>query len=753
MVAISRRLPSILPALVLLACLAHLSFAITGNQIVIGATSSAVGPAGTPLTDALSHANGLRFMVQWVNNIYGGVVLNGTRYTLSLKLYDDAGNPTLAPIIYKYMLETDKVDFFFSPYARCVLLPFAPVLAHAFVRSAMVTSVASFLDGIGRPWMNIGGASVALFARNSSNMFAIIPPADTYLPPCLDAIRGFQPRSAVLYTQNSGFPLQLAGFARSALQSWGVTILANDTYDTNSTSASMRPNFERYQQMNPDLFVGGGYEVDGTLILNSIITNSVVQFRPRLMLLFIAASSPAFGRQSGWKAGYVASNAAWSPSFPYNDTLLGNATAISGPRFQELFTNFIGSEPGYQSAFAMAAGIALLRAMERSQSVDPDLVRAQLQQMDEPSLVGPLRWTRGGGGALATPPSACVQLQPDPSSNVRPATVTSASIGQTVQRVVAPPILVANNVSFIYGQTASPPDWLLDYSVVRTNSPAAIVFIVVSAIGIALVLVFLGLFIVYRDSPPVETSRWPYIGSHLVGLAFFFAAIIVLSLEPSDASCILTTVFSGLAVALVLGSPLAKLIRIFRLVSNSSMLVVPMPAWEFFAYLAPLILVQVIILAVWGGISPQSRVVLAATQEYSFVVKCVGSRDWIFLGIELGYFGVLLLAIVWMWASMRKLLPKLFWGEFLLLPLVLFGTAALAAGVIATRVLLADQPVEQLIGSAVCLLSGAFLHLFGLHGRKVHLLLFRQSLLSAPAESEFNTEFKPDDIGVVRQAD
>jgi hypothetical protein len=68
-----------------------------------------------------------RTVVYQVNEVLGGVLLNGSRYVINDINYNDGADCTLMKILYEYMVDTDGAQFLFSPtsYDCSVLAKFA----------------------------------------------------------------------------------------------------------------------------------------------------------------------------------------------------------------------------------------------------------------------------------------------------------------------------------------------------------------------------------------------------------------------------------------------------------------------------------------------------------------------------------------------------------------------------------------------------------------------------------------------------
>jgi hypothetical protein len=152
--------------------------------------------------------------------------------------------------------------------------------------------------------------------------------------------------------------LTLASLARAELPD--VDIVADLTYSANTSLTEMRLQFDRFALLNPDIFVGGGSSADGNTFVQSILYDSRNHFKPKLLFFYFSASLPSFLMQNQWKSLYAVSNTGWSDLYPYNDTFFGNSTALAGRNFRFKFTDAMGTEPQFSSAFSFVGSLVLM---------------------------------------------------------------------------------------------------------------------------------------------------------------------------------------------------------------------------------------------------------------------------------------------------------------------------------------------------------------------------------------------------------
>jgi ABC-type branched-subunit amino acid transport system substrate-binding protein len=89
---------------------------------------------GEPATISGAHAkageqstNGVEAIIDWVNNIYGGVKLGGKRVPLKYIKYDCESKKEAVTSLLERLITVDKVNFTLAPYTSGLTLAGAPV--------------------------------------------------------------------------------------------------------------------------------------------------------------------------------------------------------------------------------------------------------------------------------------------------------------------------------------------------------------------------------------------------------------------------------------------------------------------------------------------------------------------------------------------------------------------------------------------------------------------------------------------------
>ncbi len=98
---------------------------------------------------------------------------------------------------------------------------------------------------------------------------------------------------------------------------------------------------------------------------------------------------------------------------------------------------------------------------------------------------------------------------------------------------------------------------------------------ILAALIILMALVILISMVRFRNTPIVRSANEWFMYVHIVGVMLGVASVFPMAIRPSDSSCVLTMILSGIGFAIAVGVLLAKMIRIARILSNTTLVAVP----------------------------------------------------------------------------------------------------------------------------------------------------------------------------------
>ncbi|HEU5360312.1 MAG TPA: ABC transporter substrate-binding protein, partial [Candidatus Deferrimicrobiaceae bacterium] len=157
-------------------------FAAPPAQILIGEPATI---SGTHAKAGEQSVHGVEAIVDWVNNTYGGVKLEGKRVPLKYIKYDCESKKEAVTSLLERLITVDKVHFTLAPYTSGLTLAGAPVAE----KYKMI-------------YLDHGGASNSIFKQGFKYIVQTIGPASFYHRGTLNLLKKTDPtakRVALVY--------------------------------------------------------------------------------------------------------------------------------------------------------------------------------------------------------------------------------------------------------------------------------------------------------------------------------------------------------------------------------------------------------------------------------------------------------------------------------------------------------------------------------------------------------------------------
>ncbi len=192
---------------------------------------------------------------------------------------------------------------------------------------------------------------------------------------------------------------------------------------------------------------------------------------------------------------------------------------------------------------------------------------------------------------------------------------------------------------------------------------------------------------------------------------------------------------------------IVKLWRIYRVLNNTALLSAPIGYRDYFIQTSVIIGIEVLILIVWLSLEDfrlQPR--LHLKNDFSALLICSSKKTvWVFLGIQLAYFAVLLVAASVATFLIRKVHAAILWGESKFIAFCIYNLVLWAIVYVAGLVATADKKIAPLIIVAICTYAAATVTLGCLVIWKVFSVVTGRDQTGTQNES-VQTEFTPDEI-------
>jgi branched-chain amino acid transport system substrate-binding protein len=330
---------------------------------------------------------------QKVINDKGGFTAGGAKYTLAIRYEDDTS---------KQDVSAQLVDQFNDKGIKLILGPYG---------SGPTEAAAAVIERNHQVMADSAGADDKIFTKGYQRSFAVLSPATSYVGAMLQAISDLaspRPKTIAFISADDGFSKTatkggLDKASRLGFQVVATEYVPNQTSDVSSALTKIKP-------LKPDLIIGSVHLSEGVAIIKQAKELGVTP--PGGFAETVAPPIPDFVKTLGASAEGVLGSTQWTSKTDGADKYFGSAADYA----RTFATMYAGRAPVYQNAQATAACLALVLAVERAGSTDPDKVRDALAGLDTPSFFGPIKFN--DKGMNVTKPMAVIQIQ-----NGKPVTV------------------------------------------------------------------------------------------------------------------------------------------------------------------------------------------------------------------------------------------------------------------------------------------------------------------------------------------
>ncbi len=358
-------------ALLLGACSSSAPTSSTGSQtnsgppLVIGASMSLSGDFATLADPALK---GYKLWAATVNK-QGGLL--GRK--VSLKIVDDASNPTQVVTNYENLITADHVNLVFGPFSSLLTVP-AATIAKRF----------------GFAFIEPSGGAPQVFGLKLSNLFfaqpaPIISSGDAFANYILSLPAAQRPRTAAYPSADDPFTLAIVGEIQHRLAAAGIKTVYGATYAAETVNLS--PVVTKLVAAKPDLLVSGTGGADAVAEVKGMVQ---AHFTPKFAFFTGGPNDPTFPAQVGpGNAEGIFSTGDW---FPQAKTA-GNAA------FEKAYVAMYGGTAAHidpAAAEAFACGQLLQLVAQRYHKVDNATIISALHHGTWPTVEGNLSWTAYG---------------------------------------------------------------------------------------------------------------------------------------------------------------------------------------------------------------------------------------------------------------------------------------------------------------------------------------------------------------------
>src|SRR6266481_7798528 len=248
--------------------------ATSGPPLVIGISMSLSGD----FADLASPA--LKGYELWAATVNANGGLLGRK--VSLKVVDDASNPTQAVTNYENLITADHVDLVFGPFSSLLTIPSATIAKR-----------------FGYAFIEPSGGAPQVFGLHMGNLFfaqpaPIISSGNAFADYILSLPASQRPRTAAYPSADDPFTLAIVGVVRQRLEAAGIKTVYRTTYAAETVDLS--PVVTRLVAANPDLLVSGTGGADAVAEVKGMVQ---AHFTPKFLFFTGGPNDPTFPGQVG----------------------------------------------------------------------------------------------------------------------------------------------------------------------------------------------------------------------------------------------------------------------------------------------------------------------------------------------------------------------------------------------------------------------------------------------------------------------
>ena len=223
-------------------------------QIGMGGPISLSGPYSKEGSQGLW---GFQVAQKWINEVYGGVRLDGKKIPVKYIYYDDESKKESVTSLLERLIVTDGVKFIFAPYSSGLTLAGAPVTEQYKVL-----------------YNSHGGASDRTFEQGYKYAVQTIVLGSRYHVDVFDMMKKIDPKAtnvALLY-EDDEFSRSVREGALQYMKKLGYKVVFDRTYP--SKVQDLTPALTELAAAKPDILLGGGQDRKSTRLNSSHIQKS-----------------------------------------------------------------------------------------------------------------------------------------------------------------------------------------------------------------------------------------------------------------------------------------------------------------------------------------------------------------------------------------------------------------------------------------------------------------------------------------------
>lgn len=356
-----------------------------GDTIVFGTTISMTGPLAK---ESEYSRDGYLLAISTINK-RGGIKLGGKTYKAALKYYDDGSQPERTAQLYEKLIAEDHVDLLLGPFS-----------------SGLTGMAAPIAEQYRMPMIAPHGSAESIYEQGFRYTFGVVSPAKNYLRGIIAVVLAKDPgaKTVALLGEDEPFAKEVVAGAAEYAEERGMTVVFRALYPTRTQDVSVM--LTAINNRHPDLLLGAGHLQDTLLIARQAKDLGV---SPKAMGFSVGPSAPEFRANLKRDADYIFGATQWTSALNYHGDDPWETPQAYAAAFRAQYPAY--DEVPYQAAESTVALIAYARAIERANTLAPDVMRDTLAGLDMMTFYGRIKFDTRGVNIYK--PMAVEQLQPD----------------------------------------------------------------------------------------------------------------------------------------------------------------------------------------------------------------------------------------------------------------------------------------------------------------------------------------------------
>jgi branched-chain amino acid transport system substrate-binding protein len=345
------------------------------------ATTSSPGSSGAPLVIGASMSLSGDFADLagpakkgydlWADTVNAKGGLLGRK--VSLKIVDDASNPTQVVTNYQNLITADHVNLVFGPFSSLLTVPAATIASR-----------------FGYAFVEPSGGAPQVFALHLHNLFLaqpapIVTSGDAFAAYILSLPKDKRPHTAAYPTADDPFTTAIVTRIRQRLEAAGIRTVYSQTYAAETVDLS--PITTRLVAEKPDLIISGTGGADAVAEVKGMVQ---AHWTPKFVYFTGGPNDPTFPSKIG------AANA--EGIFGTSDWLAEAKTAGNAEFIKAYVAKYGGTAADIDpaAAEAFACGQLLELVAQRTGKIDNATIISALHKGSWPTVEGNLTWNADG---------------------------------------------------------------------------------------------------------------------------------------------------------------------------------------------------------------------------------------------------------------------------------------------------------------------------------------------------------------------